>query len=211
MSGCDPRHGVTVHDLGTGEDRFICRRCGKFSEVAVLLEFAQACGERDALAAEVERLRACDCASSADGNPHHQGYCRSLSSEERRARSAEFAQSYATLSRHARDSNEMARQLADARDDAAALQRTVENWQEKWVIVDDDRCEAQQERDAALAEVERLRVAVQVQRGEDYARVGVLAAQRAAALKLCDDSSLTTSLTHWVHAHDIRRALGVDT
>lgn len=45
------------------------------------------------------------------------------------------------------------------------------------------------ERDQALAEVQRLTVEVQTQRGKDYARVGELAAERAEVLRLCNEWS----------------------
>jgi hypothetical protein len=45
----------------------------------------------------VEQLSSCDCAASEDGNPHHQGYCRSLPTSERRERHKILAESYSAL------------------------------------------------------------------------------------------------------------------
>jgi hypothetical protein len=137
----------------------------------------------DRLAAESERanrLQTCDCASAGDGNPHHQGYCRSLPTKERRERARRFAESYAQLIEdknargamvgmlqddvqrlhHDRDTNALARQLADAHDETEGVRAEVEDWREKWAIVDEDRCEAQRERDAATERAERAEAAL---------------------------------------------------
>lgn len=65
------------------------------------------------------------------------------------------------------------------------------------------------------AEVARLAVAVRVQRGTDYARVGVLASQRAAVLALMSSGHASfrdaRSGERYFAESDIRRALGADT
>ena len=104
-----------------------------------------------ALCDEIERLQACDCAASEDGNPHHQGFCRALTTADKRERSWRTAQTIAQLTDHGRDAQKLARDLADSRDETAAALDEVESWRDKWAIVDQDRCEAQDERDIALA------------------------------------------------------------
>lgn len=66
------------------------------------------------------------------------------------------------------------------------------------------------------AELDRLRVEVQTVRGEAYARVGELAAQRAAVLALCDAMEnpapdvIVFDLVPVVNVKSIRRALGAE-
>jgi hypothetical protein len=131
---------------------------------------------------EIERLRACDCAASEDGNPHHQGFCRSLPTAEKRERAKRTAHTIAQLSEHGRDSNALAGELAGVRDELATARAEVEDWRDKWAIVDEDRCEAQDR--AERAEARLAKVAALEQRAR---RELVKRDFKGAAVVLADD------------------------